>query len=169
MSGASTGVSADATRGETKDLVLTIAERELVAPEIRLIAQFQPDADARRRHEELATLVETGVVPADRVDGLSLILEIGLESGRVRRVYGPEGEGAIGKIYQRTPRGARANAMASDVTRALAALRGQQIDDLKVTALGPGAYSILVDTRQCQLTIRLDRAGVRVDSLAVGV
>lgn len=157
------------TTREARDLELGVEERELIAPEIRLVAQFQPDPEARQRYEALADLVETGTVPADRLDQLGLILEIGLESGRVRRVYGPEGETALGRIYQRTPRGARAGAMASAVTKALVALQGQQIDELRVSALGPGAYSILVDTRACQLTIRLDRGGVRVDSVALGV
>jgi hypothetical protein len=154
---------------EARDLSLSAAEQELIAPEIRTIARFQPDPDARQRYEELAALVQAGAVPADRVEALSLVLEIGLESGRVRRVYGPDGEAAIGRIYRRTPRGSEASAMAAAVTQALSALRGQQIDEIKVTALGPGAYSILVDTRQCQLTIRLDRSGARVDNVALGV
>jgi hypothetical protein len=162
----------EAARGparEARDLELSAAEQELIAPEIRAMARFQPNPEARRRYEELAERVEAGVVPADSVEALALVLEIGLESGRVRRVYGPDGEAALGRIYQRTPRGSQASAMAAAVTKALAALRGQQIDEIRVSALGPGAYSILIDTRQCQLTIRLDRSGARVDNVALGV
>ena len=52
---------------------------------------------------------------------------------------------------------------------ALGALRGQVIDEIRVTALGPGAYGVLVDTERCQVTLRLDRGGARVDSVALGV
>jgi hypothetical protein len=153
----------------TAELRLSATEQELIAAETRAFAGLHQDPATRRRYVELAELVETGVVPADRLDQLATILEIGLQSGRIRRVYGADGEVAIGRIFQRTPRGESATTAATAVTQALQALRGQVIDDLRVTALGPGAYSILIDTRQCQVTVRLDRSGVRVDNVALGV
>lgn len=150
-------------------LHLSAVEQELVGLEVHAVAALQPTPEVRQRYRELAEFVERGQVPADRLEQLALVLEIGLQSGRIRRVYGPDGEMAIGQIYQRTPRGAEARAAAAAVTAALQALRGQTIDDLRVTALGPGAYSILIDTRQCQVTVRLDRSGVRIDNVAVGI
>jgi len=151
------------------DLKLGATEQELVADEVRAFAGPQQPGPARQRYLDLADLVETGVVPADRLEQLGAILEIGLQSGRVRRVYGADGEMAIGRIYQRTPRGAEATAAAAAVTRALEALKGQVVDEVRLTALGPGAYSILFDTGQCQITVRLDRGGPRIDSLSVGM
>jgi len=151
------------------DLKLGATEQELVADEVRAFAGLQQPGPSRLRYSELADLVESGTIPADRLDQLGTILEIGLQSGRIRRVYGPDGEMAIGKIYQRTPRGAEATTAAASVTRALQAIQGQVVDEIRVTALGPGAYSILLDTRQCQITVRLDRGGVRIDSLSVGM
>jgi hypothetical protein len=84
-------------------------------------------------------------------------------------VYGADGEMALGQIYRRTPRGKEATSAAASVTSALEALRGQILDEVRVTALGPGAYSILLDTQQCQIILRLDRSGVRIDSVALGV
>lgn len=150
-------------------LRLSSTEQELLGSEIRAVAALHPDPAARQRYAELASLVETGSVPTARLEQLASFLEIGLQSGRIRRIYGPDGEQAFGRIFQRTPRGAEATAAAEAVTAALRAVRGQVIDDLTVTALGPGAYSILLDTRQCQVTIRLDRGGVRIDSVALGV
>lgn len=157
------------TSTEPTNLRLSATEQELVGAETRAFAALHQDPATRERYVALADLVETGVVPAERLDQLGTILEIGLQSGRIRRMYGPDGEMALGRIFQRTPRGQSATAAAAAVTDALQALRGQIIDELRVTALGPGAYSILFDTRQCQLTVRLDRNGVRVDNVALGV
>jgi hypothetical protein len=148
---------------------LSAAEQELLAPEVRAFGAIHPDPAGRRRYETLANAIESGQVPSESLDDLARVLEIGLQSGRVRRVYGADGEMALGRIYQRTPRGAEATSAAATVTKALAALQGQVIDEVRVTALGPGAYSILLDTQQCQITVRLDRNGVRVDNVAVGV
>ena len=150
-------------------LRLSATEQELLAPEIRAFAAIHPDPAGRRRFEAMAVAVESGVIPRDSLDDLGRVLEIGLQSGRVRRMYGADGEVALGRIYQRTARGAEATSAAAAVTKALEALRGQVIDEIRVTALGPGAYSVLVDTQQCQITVRLDRSGVRVDSVALGV
>lgn len=150
-------------------LRLSAAEQELVEAEIRAFAGSLPDPASRARYLDLATLVADGVVGDEQIGPLATILEIGLQTGRLRRVYGADGEMALGRIFQRTPRGAAVTAEAAAVTTALEALRGHTIDDIRVTALGPGSYSVLVDTRQCQLTIRLDRGGVRVDSVSLGL
>jgi hypothetical protein len=157
------------TTDELTDLRLSAAEQELIAAETRAFAALHRDPKTKDRYLALAENVEAGIVPSERLDQLGTILEIGLQSGRIRRMYGADGEMALGRVFQRTPRGRSATAEAADVTAALEALRGQIIDDLRVTAVGPGAYSILVDTRQCQLTIRLDRDGVRIDNVALGV
>jgi hypothetical protein len=158
--------TADAT---SVALRLSAAEQELLAPEVRAFAAIHPEQSGRRRYDALANAIEAGSVPSDSLDDLARVLEIGLQSGRVRRVYGADGEMALGQIYRRTPRGREATDAAAAVTRALEALRGQVLDEVRVTALGPGAYSILLDTQQCQITVRLDRGGVRVDNVALGV
>lgn len=150
-------------------LRLSAVEQELVGAEVRAFARLQGEPAARERQAELAELVESGHLPDDRLAELAAILEIGLQSGRFRRVYGPDGEMAIVSLFQRTPRGMEVSAAAAAVTTALHALCGQVLDDVRVTALGPGAYSVLLDTRQCQVTVRLDRSGARVESVALGI
>ena len=150
-------------------LRLSSVEQELVGAEVRAFGLLQRDPAARERHEGLAEQVELGHVPEDRLEELAVILEIGLQSGRFRRVYGPDGEQAISGLFRRTPRGREVAAGVAAVTEALQSLRGQIIDDVRVTALGPGAYSLLLDTRQAQVTVRLDRGGARVESLALGI
>jgi hypothetical protein len=166
-----TSVNATQSSAEAVPAVLRLsaAEQELLAPEVRAFAAIHPEQSGRRRYEALANSIESGSVPSESLDDLARVLEIGLQSGRVRRVYGADGEMALGQIYRRTPRGQEATSAAAAVTSALEALRGQVLDEVRVTALGPGAYSILLDTQQCQITVRLDRSGVRVDSVALGV
>ena len=153
----------------TRELRLTAAEAELVGEEVATVGRLHPDPAAQARYAELAEIVAGGVVAEDRLEQLTTILEIGLQSGRIRRVYGADGEMALGRIYSRTPRGSEVTQAAAAVTDALRAVHGQVIDNLRITALGPGAYSLLVDTRECQITIRLDRSGVRVDNVALGI
>ena len=160
---AKAGASPDPT------LRLSATEQELLAAEVRAIARLHPDPATRERYARLAAEVESGQVGTERLEALATVLEVGLQSGRIRKVYGADGEMALGRIYQRTPRGAAAAADAVAVTEALRALQGQALDEVRVTALGPGAYSLLLDTRQCQVTIRFDRSGVRVDSVSLGV
>ena len=152
-----------------RELKLSAVEQELLGAEARAFRASLPDLASRERYDELAAMIDEGSVAADRLDHLTTILEIGLQTGRLRRVYGPDGEMALGRIYQRTPRGAAVAAEAATVTKALGALAGQEIDEVRVAALGPGSYSVVIDTRRCQVTVRLDRSGVRVDSVALGV
>ncbi len=161
--GLAEGLAAD------KSLRLSAVEQELVGAEVRAFGLLQRDPSARERHASLAEQVESGQVSEDRLEELGVILEIGLQSGRFRRVYGPDGEMAISGLFRRTPRGKEVAAGAAAVTEALQSLRGQVIDDVRVTALGPGAYSLLLDTRQAQVTVRLDRGGARVESVALGI
>ncbi len=156
-------------QAEQTALQLSAVEQELVSAEVRAVARLQIDPDAKQRYSEFVRVVEEGVVPGERLAQLATILEIGLQSGRVRRFYGPEGEQAISRLYQRTPQGAAAVKAASEVTKALRALQGQVIDDLQLSALGPGSYNLLIDTKECQLTLRFERGGVRIDALALGI
>ena len=51
---------------------------------------------------------------------------------------------------------------------ALRALIGHTIEELSVTQPTPGSFSLTVATEHGRLLLRLDRAGVRLQSLEVG-
>ena len=145
------------------------AEQELLAPEIAAFAAALHDPAARARYEALGEAVTAGEVDEDLVDGLAAVLEVGLLNGRFRRLYGPEGEQTLSRVYGRTPLGAARAAEAAAVTKALAALQGQVIEAITVAASGPGGYSLTIDTDRCEINVRLDRGGVRVNSVEIGV
>jgi hypothetical protein len=145
------------------------AEQELLAPEIATFAAALHDPAARARYAALGEAVAAGEVGEELVDGLAAVLEVGLLNGRFRRLFGPEGEQTLSRVYGRTPTGAARAAEAAAVTKALAALRGQVIEEITISAGGPGGYSLTIDTDRCEINVRLDRGGVRVNSVEIGV
>jgi hypothetical protein len=144
-------------------------EQELLAPEIRKFARGLPDREARARYEQLLASVEAGEVEDELLGSLSIVLEISLQSGRVRTLYGADGEQALARLFQRTPAGAALSEAARTVTEALAGLHGQTLEDIRVSTLGPGSYGLMIDTDRCQINVRLDRSGVRVENVAIGI
>jgi hypothetical protein len=148
---------------------VSAVEQELLAPEIRSYAGALGDAGAREKYLVLLVAVEDGEVPDDLLGHLSNVLEVGLQSGRLRKFYGADGEQALARLFHRTPAGARLAATAQEVTTALEALHGQTIADIKIAAAGPGGYRLTIDTDRCEITVRLDRSGVDVENLAIGV
>lgn len=148
---------------------VTAVEQELLVPEITTFAGALHDPTARARYEHLRESVQDGEVEDELVGHLGNMLEIGLQSGRLRRFYGADGEAALARVFRRTPAGAAPVEAASAVTAALTALHGQTIEEIQISALGPGSYGLVIDTDRCQINLRFDRAGVRVDNLALGI
>jgi hypothetical protein len=144
-------------------------EQELLGPEIVMFARALHDPKVREKYEGLGEAVKEGEVPDDLVDYLGKVLEVGLQSGRLRKFYGADGEQALGRLFCRTPGGVALSERAKEVTQALSALHGQVIEEIEVSALGPGSYGLMIDTDQCQISMRLDRGGVNVENVAVGV
>ena len=148
---------------------VTAVEQELLLPEIRTFAAALHDPAARSRYHELHDSVEDGEVDGELLGHLANVLEVGLQSGRLRRFYGADGEQALARIFQRTPAGKSLADSAKSVTEALTALEGQSIADIRISAVGPGSYGLTIDTDRCQISLRLDRSGVRVENLALGI
>jgi len=115
------------------------------------------------RYVDLVAQVEEGEVVA--VDLLESVLELALQSGRVRAVYGPGGEQAAIATLRRLPRGRERGASARDVSAALGALAGRTLDRLDIAAVGPGAFTLGVSAGGVEASIRLDRYGARLVSL----
>lgn len=144
-------------------------EQELLTQEINRFGTFLRDPDMREQFAELRSSVEDGDVPDELLGHLGNVLEVGLHSGRLRKIYGADGEIALTRVFQRTPAGAALAEGAAAVTKALSALHGQHIEDIRISALGPGSYGLMIDTDGCQINLRLDRTGVRVENVAIGI
>jgi hypothetical protein len=144
-------------------------ESELLTQEIGSLAGMLRDPAARERYGALRDAVREGEVPEELVGHLGNILEMGLQSGRLRALYGADGEQALTRLFHRTPTGSALQDEAKSVTHALNGLQAQRIEEIRVAALGPGTYGLTIDTDRCQVSVRLDRGGVRVESLAIGI
>ncbi|MGH2441618.1 MAG: hypothetical protein ACRDFX_00440 [Chloroflexota bacterium] len=148
---------------------VTSTEQELLIEEIRKFVRLLHDSEAREKYETLAGDLRAGEVRDDLLGHLSNVLEIGLQSGRLRAQYGADGEQALAAVFRRTPAGSALSDSARNVSQALSSLEGNIVESIRVSALGPGTYGLAIDTGRCQVNVRLDRAGVRIENVAIGI
>jgi len=142
-------------------LKLEPAEAEVLAADAAAFARAIPDPSARPRFEQLAAAAAEGEVPDELVPAVEAMLELLFDRGR------PSNRAVLQAIFARTPRGRQQSFAAREVNKALRALRGQRVENLRVTA-GPSRHTLVVETDRCKLTLELDSAGARVASLETG-
>ena len=150
--------SAVSLKGEAQEVALAEAQA------VRALVQ---DDDRRARLAALVAAVQEGEVTGDDAEALEELLELGLQTGRVRALYGPGGEQAALATYRKLPRGAELSESANEVTAALAALEGKQIDSISLRAVGPGAFLLSLGAGGVELSVRLDRQGARLSSVGI--
>jgi hypothetical protein len=142
-------------------LQLEPAESEVLAAEAGAFAGRVTDPATQARYVALAEAAATGQVPAELVASVEALLDLLLQRGR------PLAEPVLVGIFGRTPRGRELAATTRDVNAALRSLKGQALETLRLTAT-PGRYSLLVETDRLRLTLVMDGAGPRIESLETG-
>jgi hypothetical protein len=158
----------DDARQTDEPLRLERLHRDILAPQLDAFIAAAPDATARAPYEVLRAALDTLEVPPELAARLGAIAELAITSGRVRSAYGPGAELALWALYQKTPRGREIAASVAALNAALKPLEGQTIESLNAIARAPGAYALTIKTAQCELVIRFEPAGVRLESLDVG-
>ena len=148
-------------------LAIDPSQREVLLEELAMLVVSLRDAEARAPWEELAMAVDEGAVGEILLGRLEQILEMTLQTGRVRRVHGAESEQALLRLFHQTPRGAASRRATEAVNRTLASLAGQTIETMLFTSQGPGVYRLGLETDRVKLTLEIDRHGVTVESLEV--
>lgn len=143
-------------------LAIQQRERALLIPLLRDVIQALGANPSATRYEALLVDIEAGTVASDHLAELESFLEMGLHTGRFRARFGALGEEALIRIYHQTPRGAVVAESIGEVNRALGALVGQSIEELNLTAHGPDAYALSIETVTCRLTLRIEPTGVRI-------
>jgi hypothetical protein len=151
-------VSSVAVRGEAA---------EVAAAEARAVLAMVQDEERRGKLADLVAALEDGEVDGDDAQALEELLELGLQTGRVRALYGPEGETAALALYRRLPRGKELSEAAREVTAALGALEGRTLEKVSVAASGPAAHVVTVSAEGLELSIRLDRQGARLTTVGI--
>ena len=149
--------------GEAVSAGLTLAEgeREVLAFEAAGFARAVTDPAARARFEGLSVAAASGVVPDVLVPTVEAMLELVFDKGR------PSNRAVLQAIFGKTPRGRQQATAAREVNQALRALRGQRLQDVRLSA-GPNRHTVVLETDRCRLTLELDSAGARVASLEAG-
>ncbi|HXF99091.1 MAG TPA: hypothetical protein VNJ46_10825 [Gaiellaceae bacterium] len=147
-----------ALRGEAAEVAL--GEAQAVLALVR-------DEERRARLADLVAAVAEGEVAGEDADALAELLELGLHTGRLRALYGPGGEQAALRVFRQLPRGRELDASAREVSRALASLAGATLEKLEIRAAGPGAFLLTVAAGGRELSVRLDRQGVRLSTVGV--
>ena len=125
------------------------------------------DDDYRARLASLQAAAAEGEVGGEDAETLQELLELGLQSGRLRALYGPGGERAALATYRRLPNGAAVAESAREMSEALRALAGQELRSVSLEAIGPGAFSLSLTAGAAEITVRLDRQGARLHSVGV--
>jgi hypothetical protein len=140
---------------------------EVALGEAQAVLALVQDEERRGRLADLVAAVEDGELGDDEAQALEELIELGLTTGRIRAVYGPEGEQAALKTYRRLPAGRELADGAHEVTEALAALEGKALERVTVQSAGPGAFVVSLAVDGLELSVRLDRSGARIHSVGV--
>src|SRR5437763_14862826 len=148
------------------ELALRGEAREVVLAEVQAVRAHAQDEQMRHRLADLAAAVDAGEIDGDAAELLESVLELGLQTGRVRAYYGPGGEQAALSTLRRLPRGRARSASTQEVSAALGALHGAQIDAVKIAAVAPGAFTVTIEAGGFEASVRLDGNGARLTSLA---
>jgi hypothetical protein len=151
----------------TDSLAIDSVQREILLEELATLVVSLRDPETRSPWEALAAAVDDGGVEEDLLARLEQILEMTLQTGRVRKVHGAEGEQALLRLFRQTPRGSASRRATEAVNRTLATLAGQTIETLLFTPQGPGIFRLGLETDRVKLTLEIDRHGITVESLEV--
>jgi len=148
-------------------IVLRGEAAEVALGEAQAVLALVQDEERRGRLADLVVAVQEGELDDDEAQALGELIELGLTTGRIRGLYGPEGEQAALRTYRRLPAGRGLTESAREVSDAFAALEGQTLERISIQSAGPGAFVVAVGVGGRELTVKLDVSGARIHSVGV--
>ena len=104
------------TNTAVKAIVLKGEAREVALAEAQTVLSMAQNDEMRARLAELVSDVDDGEVGEGSTELLESVLELGLQTGRVRAYYGPGGEQAAVSTLRRLPKGRERSQSASEVS-----------------------------------------------------
>lgn len=139
--------------------------REVVLAEAQAVHAMAVDEGMREQLADLVAAADGGEIGESELALAESVLELGLQSGRIRAVYGPGGEQAALRTLRRLPRGRDRTESTSEVSAALGTLVGSKLEKVAIAAVAPGAFTLTIDAGGVSASVRLDAAGARLTSL----
>jgi hypothetical protein len=161
-------MATDDTPKASESIALDTLQRDILIPQVQAFLDATNDPQAREVYLALKSAIESLEVPSELQMRLGAIVEVALTSGRVRRLFGPAAELSLNALFTKTPRGREVAQSLAELNKALASLKGQTVEQITTTQRAPGSYSLTLKTSNCQLVIRFEQSGVRVETLEVG-
>lgn len=146
---------------------LTGEAAEVALGEAQAVLAMVQDENRRGRLAALVAAVADGEVAGEDAEALEELLELGLQTGRVRALYGPGGEQAALRVFRKLSRGRALDRSAQEVTQALRELSGRRLERVAVQATGPGSYQLSLVADGLELGVRLDRQGARLTTVGM--
>jgi hypothetical protein len=143
-------------------------EREVLLEEVAQAFEHVRSPEAKVRYGELLTAVDQGEVAEELLEPLETLLEVALESGRIRKLHKAHGELAALRVWSRTPKGRALRETTTAVNEALTSIAGAELHEATLSPSGPGSYSLTLATDRGQVQIRISRQGAKVQSVEVG-
>ncbi len=142
-------------------------EREVALAEVEAV-RASANGEYRALLDSTVSTVSSGEELSEhQAQELDRIVSLGLQTGRIRALYGPAGEQAALRTYRRLPGGSEVAASASAVNEALRSLEGRSLDQISISAIGPGVFTLSLVAGGAELTVRLDGSGARLASVGV--
>ena len=138
---------------------------EVSRAEAQAVIAMLSDGQRRERLADVLAAVDEGRVEGDDAAALGELLELGLQTGRLRAVYGPEGEQAALGLFRRLPQGKELSQSTSELNEALDVLSGRTLEKLSVHVVGPGEYGVSISAEGFELAVRLGRSGARISTM----
>src|SRR3954454_15938335 len=116
-------------------------------------------ASGGERFAPLVAAIDAGEIELEDEPLLESLLELGLQTGRIRAYYGPGGEQAAIATLRKLPRGRVRSESARDVSAALQTLTGAQLGAVRIAAVAPGTFTLSIEADGVEASIRLDGNG----------
>ena len=138
---------------------------EVSRAEAQAVLSMLGDEQRRARLADVVAAVDDGSVEGEDAAALGELLELGLQTGRLRAVYGPEGEQAALGLFRRLPQGKELSQSTTELNEALDVLSGRTLEKLSVHVVGPGEYGVSISAEGFELAIRLGRSGARISTM----
>ena len=138
---------------------------EVARAEAQAVLAMVQNEERRLRLADLVAAIDEGVLGEDETGPMAELLELGLQTGRIRSIYGPEGEQAALGLYRKLPPGRELTQSTRDLNAALVALEGRPLERVSVTAVGPGEYGVTISTDGYEVVLRLGKAGARLATI----